>query len=230
MKVLFLVFLLIPAGLYAQSAGIPQALLRPNQSEAPRYPADTVIGELGQGQANAESFTSAKKILDDLMQGKTPETIKTEETTKLEETTKTEETTKIEETTETGDTTKIEETTETADTTKTEETTKIEDATKTDEITETEKTDETKRAETITEPDTALKEVAPKSYRIGGGRIEDDGSISFLVRFIGEQLAVTAELYLLPETYEFDEIIFDEPKDAHGGEYKFDFSPYERWR
>ncbi|MDR2922901.1 MAG: hypothetical protein LBU85_06135, partial [Treponema sp.] len=32
---------------------IPEELLRPRRGEAPRYPVDTVIGELGQGKAQA---------------------------------------------------------------------------------------------------------------------------------------------------------------------------------
>ena len=41
---------------------IPEELLRPARSEAPRYPIDTVIGELGQGSVSSAAFNFANSI------------------------------------------------------------------------------------------------------------------------------------------------------------------------
>lgn len=38
--------------------------------------------------------------------------------------------------------------------------------------------------------------IEPRSYRIGGGRLEDDGNVSFLVRFLGDEWSITGELFL----------------------------------
>ena len=35
-----------------------------------------------------------------------------------------------------------------------------------------------------------------RSWRVGGGRIEPDGSVSFLIRFLGRERSITGELYL----------------------------------
>ena len=35
-----------------------------------------------------------------------------------------------------------------------------------------------------------------RSWRVGGGRVEPDGSISFLIRFLGREKSITGELYL----------------------------------
>ncbi|MDR2403659.1 MAG: hypothetical protein LBD78_06470 [Spirochaetaceae bacterium] len=100
--------------------------------------------------------------------------------------------------------------------------------------------------------DSALKEdifsglepVAPRKFRIGGGREEPDGSVSFLFRFIGRDQGVAGELYLRPgeageqeqeqqqvQEWFFDEIILEDPRGLADGKdaYQFDFSPYERF-
>jgi hypothetical protein len=41
-----------------------------------------------------------------------------------------------------------------------------------------------------------LDTLEPRSFRIGGGRNEADGSVSFLVRFLGRETASAGELYL----------------------------------
>ena len=38
--------------------------------------------------------------------------------------------------------------------------------------------------------------VEPRFYRLGSGRQEPDGSTSFLVRFVGREQAITAEMYI----------------------------------
>jgi len=44
-------------------------LLRPRRDEAPRYPIDTVIGALGQGQASPEAYAIARKTAAALLAG-----------------------------------------------------------------------------------------------------------------------------------------------------------------
>lgn len=72
-----------------------------------------------------------------------------------------------------------------------------------------------------------------KKYRIGGGREEDDGSISFLFRLIGREQGAAGELYLRREgeIWQADDIILEEPRDIlEGGDaYPYDFTPYERF-
>jgi hypothetical protein len=79
----------------------------------------------------------------------------------------------------------------------------------------------------------------PRGYRIGGGRVESDGSVSFLVRFLGPQESITGELFLRrtgtledPETgWLLDDLVLENKKSfAETKEsYPFDFSPYERF-
>ena len=38
--------------------------------------------------------------------------------------------------------------------------------------------------------------IEPRQYRLGGGREEPDGSVSFMVRFIGREYSITGELYI----------------------------------
>ena len=45
-----------------------------------------------------------------------------------------------------------------------------------------------------------LETIEPRSFRIGGGRTEPDGAVSFLVRFIGKEKAITGELFLRADT------------------------------
>jgi len=42
----------------------------------------------------------------------------------------------------------------------------------------------------------ALNVVNPRYFRLGGGREEPDGSVSFLVRFAGREQGITGELYI----------------------------------
>ena len=41
-----------------------------------------------------------------------------------------------------------------------------------------------------------LNDIEVRSYHLGGGRIEADGSVSFLVRFLGREESITGELYI----------------------------------
>ena len=38
-----------------------------------------------------------------------------------------------------------------------------------------------------------------RTWRVGGGRVEPDGSVSFLIRFLGRENSITGELYLRKE-------------------------------
>jgi len=53
----------------AARGSIPEVLLRPARGEAPRYPVDTVIGDLGRGQASEAAFTFANTICEGLLSG-----------------------------------------------------------------------------------------------------------------------------------------------------------------
>jgi hypothetical protein len=50
---------------------IPEELLRPKRGESPRYPIDTVIGELGQGEAPDEVYSFAHTVAAALLTGAT---------------------------------------------------------------------------------------------------------------------------------------------------------------
>jgi len=41
-----------------------------------------------------------------------------------------------------------------------------------------------------------IADLAPRSYRIGGGRTEADGTVSFLIRFLGPDDSMTGELFV----------------------------------
>ena len=96
-----------------------------------------------------------------------------------------------------------------------------------------------------------LKSVQPVNYRLGGGREEPDGAVSFLVRFIGREQSITGELFIrlessrierfideeveisTTESWRFEELILEEAKSREEQQsserQRFDFSPYERF-
>jgi hypothetical protein len=47
-----------------------------------------------------------------------------------------------------------------------------------------------------------LETISPRSYRIGSGREEPDGAVSFLVRFIGREQGIVGELFVRQEERE----------------------------
>ena len=53
----------------ANRGSIPEELLRPRREEAPRYPVDTVIGPLGQGEASQEAYRFARQVAAALLAG-----------------------------------------------------------------------------------------------------------------------------------------------------------------
>ncbi|MDR0655817.1 MAG: hypothetical protein LBG22_05825 [Treponema sp.] len=42
----------------------------------------------------------------------------------------------------------------------------------------------------------AIRKADPESFRLGSGRLEPDGAVSFLLRFIGREKGITGELYI----------------------------------
>ena len=82
---------------------------------------------------------------------------------------------------------------------------------------------------------TEIRGIEPQGYRIGGGRTEMDGYVSFLVRFLGREESITGELFINQEydtaRWFLDDLILEERRslteirDSH----RFIFSPYERF-
>jgi hypothetical protein len=185
---------------------VPEAIRRPQRGEAPRYPKDMVIGELGRGQAPEEAWLLAREFIKNLVQGSMDAAVLAQ-----------------------ADNALVESSVE------------------------------------------ALDAIGAVKFRIGGGKIEDDGSVSFLIRFLGRDLSITGELYLrrreaapgdpglaaetaladtVPEeavpagtspeesavpaeegAWYIDDLLLEEPRDlsAQREAYRYDFSPYERF-
>jgi len=89
---------------------------------------------------------------------------------------------------------------------------------------------------------TLLKAIEPGSFRLGGGRTEADGAVSYLVRFIGRDFGITGELFIrhvdsqtdnAAGKWVFEEMILEEAKSREEENreslQRFDFSPYERF-
>ena len=161
---------------------IPEELLRPGRGEAPRYPVDTVIGELGQGKASASAFAYANSAVSALFTGQTDHPAFSSVSASVRES-----------------------------------------------------------------YISALDTVNPQSYRIGGGREEVDGAVSFMVRFIGREYGITGELFIRYVTRQievddetttvgswvFEDLILEEARvresEQQEPKSRFDFSPYERF-
>ena len=86
----------------------------------------------------------------------------------------------------------------------------------------------------------AVADIRARNSRIGGGRIEADGSVSFLVRFIGPEETIIGELFLrqaeeleadTPGIWLVGDLILEEKRLLREvrDSYRFDFSPYERF-
>ena len=97
--------------------------------------------------------------------------------------------------------------------------------------------------------------IEPRSYHLGGGRIEADGSVSFLVRFLGREESITGEMYITnavnpaldesegtadadpasapvpEEKWLLDDLVLEEkrPLSEIRDSYRYDFTPYERF-
>ena len=110
---------------------VPDALRVPERGEAPRYPNDLVIGELGQGQTSEGAYLFARSIISALVEGRTGAQVFT-------------------------DSGNI-------------------------------------PAESLFNE---VRSLRPRNYRLGGGRTETDGCVSFLVRIIGPEESITGELFI----------------------------------
>jgi hypothetical protein len=91
----------------------------------------------------------------------------------------------------------------------------------------------------------SLGKIAPRSFRVGGGRQEPDGAVSFLVRFIGRDYGITGELYIKFSSRQnhedgeetgswiFDELLLEEAKSHNEVNQvamsRLDLLPYERF-
>jgi len=184
-KVYFIYLLLIlPSLSFSQTGGgfIPEELLRPARGEAPRYPIDTVIGELGQGRASASAYTFADVVVSALFSGRIDHPVLSPVSASMQQSYM-----------------------------------------------------------------SALETVNPGSYRIGGGREEADGAVSFMVRFIGRDYGITGELFIRFEALQaesddeseingnwiFEDLILEEARNLESERKeslnRYDFSPYERF-
>ena len=173
---------LIPSGVSPQeqtgSQPVPDALRLPERGEAPRYPKDLVIGELGQGNASEGAYAFAQSILSAVITGRRDSSALTQSGYSF--------------------------------------------------------------------PENFFEGVAgirPRSYRLGGGRTEMDGCISFVVRIIGPEESITGELFIrladamdatdeeTPRGWLLDDLILEEkrPLSEIRDSYRYDFSPYERF-
>jgi hypothetical protein len=189
---LICLFLAMTAFAAAQEQGwvsrgsIPDELLRPRKGEAPRYPVDTVIGELGKGKASDAAYSFANSVASGLLSADTGHPVLAGISAVLRESYL-----------------------------------------------------------------SALNYIEPVSFRIGGGREEPDGAVSFMIRFFGKEREITGELYIRFVTKQtekvlesereisaagswiFEDLILDDPKSRYGGQReslpRFDFPPYERF-
>jgi len=182
----FTLFFLMSAFAFSQEnfvsrGSVPEELLRPAKGEAPRYPVDIIIGELGRGSASAAAYFYANSVVTGLMSGLMGHPALSS-------------------------------------------------------------IDSVIRESHLS----AIKLVKPESFRIGAGRVEADGTASFLVRFIGKEQGIIGELYIryhsrkiegqettTTGSWVFDELILEE---ARGLDVEFkeainrlDFNPYERF-
>jgi len=180
----FYLLLFVPAFTFSQGYGglVPEELLRPGRGEAPRYPVDTVIGELGQGKASASAYTYANTIISSLFSGRIDHPAFSSVSAGVQ-----------------------------------------------------------------TSYMSALDAISPRSYRIGGGREEADGAVSFMVRFIGREYGITGELFIRYVTRQienddesrtvgswvFEELILEDAMELESERQesvnRYDFSPYERF-
>jgi hypothetical protein len=78
-----------------------------------------------------------------------------------------------------------------------------------------------------------LGEIEPRKARLGSGRDEIDGSVSFLFRFIGRENGLSGELYIRAEDGNWkteDIIVGDVQKlNREGGDFTTVYTPYERF-
>ena len=127
-------FFLIVSSLFSEELDrnmIPDELLRPRREESPRYPIDTVIGELGRGTAPTDAYALARNIASAMVAGSIDAPVLS-----------------------------------------------------------------TVNRVFLEDYMSLLDEINPRMFRLGSGRTEPDGSVSFLVRFVGRDYGITGELYV----------------------------------
>jgi hypothetical protein len=168
---------------FISRGSIPEELLRPKRGEAPHYPVDIVIGELGQGTASDSAFSFANYICSGFLSGKMDSNALVSVNSAVRESLL-----------------------------------------------------------------SSLEIINPVSFRIGGGREEADGAVSFLVRYIGKDQGITGEMYIRYVTREtpgpdeqvritgnwtFEELLLEEAKDRdvelQESKNLYSFYPYERF-
>jgi hypothetical protein len=85
-----------------------------------------------------------------------------------------------------------------------------------------------------------IRNIRPRDSRLGGGKYEPDGCVSFLVRIIGPQESITGELFIrLADAMDgttagrwlLDDLILEGKRALTDirDSYRYDFSPYERF-
>jgi len=131
---------------------IPEELLRPKRGEEPRFPVDTVIGELGQGEAPLAAYSYAKTVAAGLISASKDHPGLAGINAALRE-----------------------------------------------------------------EYLSAVEEIYPRSYRLGGGREEADGAVSFMIRLIGKDAGITGELFV---RYVIRQIVTENKAPAAAAEIK----------
>jgi len=165
---------LIAQNLVSQDAAItqtaPDLLRRPERGEAPRYPKDLVIGDLGQGEASEEAYLYARNILTAIAAGRRDASVLANSGFSF--------------------------------------------------------------SESIFDN---VRSIRPRDSRLGGGRNEPDGCVSFLFRIIGQQESITGELFIRQaETsgrWLLDDLILEGKRTLSDirDSYRYNFSPYERF-
>ena len=169
---LILALFLLPLGAVSQESSepIPDVLRIPERGEAPRYPDDLVIGQLGQGEISEGAYLFAQNILSAVVAGQRNAAILTESGYSI--------------------------------------------------------------AENYFDE---VRSIRPRNHRLGGGRIEVDGCVSFLVRIIGPEESITGELLIRqPESsggWILDDLILEDKRALSSirDSYRYDFTPYERF-
>ena len=85
---------------------------------------------------------------------------------------------------------------------------------------------------------TEMNDLKPDRYRIGGGRTEIDGSVSFLIRFLNQEKSMSGELYLAENraasgeaSWRVDDFLLEESRDiaSLNESRRYDFTFYERF-
>jgi hypothetical protein len=89
----------------------------------------------------------------------------------------------------------------------------------------------------------SIRSIRPRDSRLGGGRNEPDGCVSFLIRIIGPSESITGELFIrqadaidaldgtVAGRWLLDDLILEGKRTLADirDTYRYDFSPYERF-